>query len=250
MQDRIQAQAPVIERIKHDVRRRTLAICARRMLSPNMLRLTLGGAELAGFTSSAPDDHIKLFVRDHDGVEVMRYYTPRRFYPDENRLDIDFALHDAGPATLWANNAQVGDRAEIGGPRGSQIVSGPISRWILIGDETALPAIARRVEELPPGVPVSSLVAIPTPEDKQDFETDADLSASWVCRTNPTDWTGLLAKLADMPVERDAFVWIAAEANVARHVRHHLEERGHPRGWMKASGYWIAGQAGESAKAL
>jgi len=241
---------PRIDRQRHETRRRTLTVQAREQITPNMLRLTLGGPELEGFVSAAPDDHIKVFAPDETGATVMRDYTPRRYDPVAQTLEVDFALHEAGPITAWARAADPGDSAEIGGPRGSQVITGPIQRWLLIGDETALPAIGRRVEEMADGQSVTSLVAIPGPEDAQSWATAADHLALWVARPDPADAAPLLDRLAQIAIPEGTFVWIAAEASVARALRDHLTGRGQPLHWMKASGYWIAGQADASDKSL
>lgn len=111
-----------ITRIRHDQRRRSLAVRRSERITPQMLRLTLAGEALEGFASHAPDDHVKIFVPGPDGTEERRDYTPRRHHPQTGELLIDFALHEAGPVTAWALAAQVGDTAHIGGPRGSVVV--------------------------------------------------------------------------------------------------------------------------------
>ncbi|NEK55430.1 siderophore-interacting protein, partial [Rhizobium leguminosarum] len=141
------SSAPGIERVRHDTRRRTLSVESVVDITPGMRRITLTGDDLADFISLAPDDHIKIFVPAADGGEERRDYTPRRYDNTERKLTIDFALHEAGPVTQWAIDARAGDRLEIGGPRGSAVVSATVKRWLLIGDETALPAIGRRIEE-------------------------------------------------------------------------------------------------------
>lgn len=241
---------PHVERHRFTPQRRKLTIIDRRNLGPGMLRLTLAGRALEGFTSLSPEDHIKLFVPDGAGGVVMRDYTPRRYDAAAHRLEIDFALHEAGPATLWAMAAQIGDEAEIGGPRGSQVIAGPIARWLLIGDETALPAIGRRIEEMAPGTPVTSLVALRTSEDAQSFTTAAEHRALWVLRADPTDPQPLLNALAQVEIDAETFVWIAAEAGVARCLRDTLRARGVAPAWMKAAGYWVAGAADSSVKEL
>ncbi|SOB99323.1 siderophore-interacting protein [Rhodobacter maris] len=241
---------PEITRHRHEIRRRKLTVLRRELVTPRMLRLTLGGPELMGFTSLGADDHIKLFIPGAHGEPQMRDYTPRRYNADRGALEIDFALHEAGPATAWAMAAQVGDTAEIGGPRGSQVISGPIARWLLIGDETALPAIARRIEEMAPGTPVTSLVAVEGPAEEQRIRTAAAHVGLWVHRTDPTDAAGLCAALARIPLSEGTFVWIAAEAGVAKALRAALTDRGHPASWLKAAGYWVAGEADRSEKEL
>ena len=236
-----------IVRVRHELRRRTLAVHAVRHLTPRMLRVVLTGDELAGFTSLAPDDHIKLFVPGEHGEIERRDYTPRHYDERTGELTIDFALHDAGPATQWARTARPGDTLEIGGPRGSAVVSLDFDWWLLIGDETALPAIGRRIEELPEGVPVTSIVAITDAGEEQQFTGSAAHRAIWVHRPaeQADDPAPLLNALADLSLPPgDGFVWIAAEAQVARAVRRQVVDvMGQPPQWLRASGYWLKGQA-------
>lgn len=242
--------SPIIDRIRHETRRRVLTITAIEQLSPAMLRLVLAGPDLEGFISLGAGDHIKLFVPDGAGGQTMRDYTPRRHDPVAGTLAVDFALHDAGPATLWALAARVGDRAEIGGPRGSQVIGGPIRAWVLVGDETALPSIGRRIEETAPGLPVTALLAVPSAADAQVFATGAALETRWIVRADPTDSQPLRDALAQVDLPAGTFVWIAAEASVAKALRDDLVARGHPLDWLKAAGYWVAGQADAAQKDL
>lgn len=80
-----------------------------------MLRVTLGGAVLAGFPENQTSAYIKLRLPDvESGRDVIRTYTIRTHNTDT--IDIDFALHeDCGPATLWALNAKAGDTITITG---------------------------------------------------------------------------------------------------------------------------------------
>lgn len=230
-----------IARIRHEVRRRAITLTAVERLTPHMLRLHFASPELLGFVSAAPDDHVKLFLG-----EEMRDYTPRRFDPEAGTLVIDFALHEAGPATRWAMEAKPGDILQIGGPRGSAVVPDDFDWYLLIGDETALPAIGRRIEELRPGVPVTSFVLVPEPADAQRFATAASWSGHWIARGGSTDDAGLLlqAMQAFTLPHGEGFVWIAAEATAARAMRRHVVETlGHPRAWVKAAGYWLRGVA-------
>lgn len=236
---------PIIDRVRHDTRRRVLAVKSRQALTPNMLRLTLTGDELHDFISAAPDDHIKLFLTDEAGEVAAREYTPRSYSNADLELVVDFALHDAGPATAWAVGAQPGDHIEIGGPRGSRQVSG-VTRWLLIGDETALPAIGRRVEELGEGHSVTVIAAVPGPDDQQTFTTDAALATHWAHRpvSAAADPAPLLALLQAHPPGPETLVWIAAEASVTRVLREWLLDRpDFQRSWLQAKGYWTAGQA-------
>jgi NADPH-dependent ferric siderophore reductase len=238
-------------RVRHETRRRTLTVAAIERLSPHMLRLSFTCPDLGDFVSASCDDHIKLFFPTGDsaaegGRPCMRDFTPRRFDTARGTLDIDFALHEAGPATAWAMSARIGDTLEIAGPRGSMVIPDDFDWYLLVGDETALPAIGRRLEELRPGVPVSSFVLVEGPEDAQQISTGALWTPHWVeRRVGVTDASILVAALEKHVLpEGDGFVWIAAESSIARAARTYLTDiRGHPRQWTKAAGYWKRGQA-------
>ncbi|WP_199189595.1 siderophore-interacting protein [Trinickia dabaoshanensis] len=240
------------KRVMHELRRRKLTVRATQRVTPEMLRVTFASDDLRDFASAAPDDHIKLFVVDETGEVVSRDYTPRRFDTNAGTLDIDFALHDAGPATRWALGAKPGDMLEIGGPRGSRVMEGEPAWRLLIGDETALPAIGRCIEEAPADARVISLVAVTNEANEQRFETRAQHEAQWVYRPaeradDPQPVLDALAKLV-LP-EGDGFVWIAAEAHVTRSVRDYVRgELKYPPTSVKASGYWIKGRADASEK--
>lgn len=236
---------PKIERIRHELKRRVLTVTTVERITPQMLRITLTGEDLADFVSAAPDDHVKIFLPAAAGEPERRDYTPRRFDRDAKSLVLDFAVHDAGPATRWALEAAPGSRLSIGGPRGSAVVSG-VKRWVLIGDETALPAIGRRIEESDADIAITTIAAIAGPEEEQAFDTRARLETFWVHRplAQATDASGLISVLDKITLEPETFVWIAAEASVARAIRTHLvEKRGYPLPWIKAAGYWAQGKA-------
>lgn len=237
-----------INRVRRETRRRSLTVSAVEQLTPNMRRIHFNSPDLHDFDSGSHDDHIKLFLPLADGQACMRDYTPRAFDPKARSLVLDFALHEAGPATAWALAARVGDTLEIGGPRGSAIVTDDFDWYLLIGDETALPAIGRRVEELRPGVAVITVVVVDGPAEHQSFETRADWRPIWVSRQGRPESDGalLIAALGDWPLPPgDGYVWIAAEALTARAVRTHVTDvLGHPQAWLRSSGYWMRGQPG------
>jgi NADPH-dependent ferric siderophore reductase len=238
-------------RVRHDVRRRTLTVTSLERLTPKMLRIGFTAPDLHDFASAAPDDHIKLFFASADGGMVMRDFTPRAFDTVTGELWIDFALHDAGPATQWAAAAKVGDTLDIGGPRGSTVVPDDFDWYLLVGDETAFPAMARRVEELDPGTPVATYAIAQAAEEVMDFKSPATLTQTWLLRDGRGDDAAQFRAALDgfVPPPGDGFVWIAAEGLVARALRQYMiEERGHPRDWMKAAGYWLRGKADGGGK--
>ncbi|WP_085849788.1 SIP domain-containing protein [Pacificibacter marinus] len=244
----------IITRHRFDTKRRALTVTKASYLTPHMIRTVLTGDDLDDFVSLSYDDHIKLFFDQGADKPAMRDYTPRAYDTKAKTLTLDFAIHEAGPATDWAIQAQEGSELTIGGPRGSAVVA-PIFDWyLLIGDETALPAIGRRVEELPEGVDVITLTSVPEVADEQVFETAAHHTAHWVHRpiADAADPAPVLDALKGLTLPKGkGFVWIATEAKVARAVRDHVtDELGHPMTQMKASGYWTSGKAAGEDKSL
>src|ERR1700689_499949 len=174
-------------RVRHEPRRRELTVRHVETIAAHMVRVTLSG-DLEGFTSLGFDDHVKLFVPDGtmnaEGAPNMlgRDFTPRRYDPAKDTLEIDFAIHDAGPATRWAAQAKPGDTLSLGGPRGSFIIPTAYDWHLLIGDETALPAMGRRLAELPPGTRAVVLAEIDGPADEISFKTETNTTVAWAHR--------------------------------------------------------------------
>jgi NADPH-dependent ferric siderophore reductase len=161
---------------------------------------------------------------------------------------IDFALHDSGPATRWASTAAAGMTLAVGGPRGSSIIPTELDSHLLVGDETALPAIGRRLEELPGTTRVWVVAEIDNESERQTFNSSACFDVIWVYRRGGTAGSAdaLLQSLRALSVPTTGcFAWIAAESNVARRLRQFLvEKRGLEKPWVKAAGYWQRGVVG------
>lgn len=219
-----------------------------------MIRVRLRGDELQGFTSLGFDDHIKIFFPTGDGADAtgtpaMRDFTPRRFDPAAGELWVDFFLHAAGPAATWAARARAGQTLEIGGPRGSALIAlSGIDAHVLIGDETALPAISRRLEELPTGS--RALVVIETEDGAEHptLATRATVDVVWVPRSHGNEPPAhkLIETLRNLTLPPGhGFFWVALESQAARTLRNYLRtERGIDKRWIKAAGYWQRGTSG------
>ncbi|WP_426755439.1 siderophore-interacting protein [Myxococcus sp. Y35] len=230
------------QRVRHELRRRTLTVTQVEALSPRMTRVEFAGEDLKGFASPAFDDHIKLFFGD-----AMRDFTPRRFDASKGTLTIDFAMHADGPAMRWVRNAKPGTQLEVGGPRGSIVVPDDFDWYLLICDEAGLPALGRKLEELRAGVPVTGLISVASAAEEQALETQARWSPHWLARdTKGEDVAGTLRQaLRDFAWPKgEGFVWIAAESSVARAVRDKVVSvHKHPAAWVKAASYWKRGEA-------
>jgi NADPH-dependent ferric siderophore reductase len=237
-------------RVRHEPRRRTLTVKQVKKMAAHMVRITLTG-DLQNFVSLGFDDHVKLFFPDGtataEGAPNMlgRDFTPRRFDGAAGTLDIDFALHDAGPATRWAAAAKPGDTLAIGGPRGSFIIPPAFDWHLLVGDETALPAIGRRLAELPAGTRAVVVAEVDGAADELAFETKADATIVWAHRKEAAAGTGeaMAQALQRLQMPRgDYYAWVACESLVAKALRRQLiADHGANPKWLRAAGYWRRG---------
>ena len=252
------------QRVRLPLRFRRLQVLFSQQPTPAFIRIVLGGEELAGFNSPGFDDHAKLFFPDPetgqlrlptlseaglvwpDGHKpIARDYTPRHHDRQAATLTIDFVIHEAGPATDWARSARPGDWLGVGGPRGSMLIPTDYDWHLLVGDETALPAIARRLEELPADAHAIVVAEVDRPGDALPLSSQARLDLHWCHREGapPASRQRLLAAVRGIELPAgDGFVWVACESAQARQLRQHLTgERGLNPRQVKAAAYWRRG---------
>ena len=254
-----------VERVRHPLRMRMLKVLRTRQVSPQLLRVTLGGEDLADFVSGSFDDHVKVFFPSSgaekpvlpqvgpDGISFpedqprpqTRDYTPRRHDAAAGELDIEFVLHGDGPASTWAAQARPGQYLGIGGPRGSFVIPHEFDWHLLIGDDTALPAIARRVEELGPGARVIVVVEVSDAQARIPLATGPHAEVHWIYREDGPEGSQIAATLRWLSLPQgEGYVWAAGEAAAMREVRQYLvDERGIDKTRIRASAYWKRGNA-------
>lgn len=241
------AQRRHVPMAMHDV-----AVTRIQRLTPTMLRISLGGPSLATFEDDGPDQRFKLLLPRPgqprpvlpDGAEnwyvqwqqmpddvrpILRTYTIRRYRRADCEIDVDFVLHgDSGPASAWAGRAQLGDRAGVYGAF-ADYDPPPDAEWqLLVGDHTALPAVAAILERTE--LPANTYLEVGHPHDRIELAGDV----TWL------DDGALLEAIrtASLP-EGIGYAWVAGESAVVQAIRRHLvNDRGMPRDAITFTGYW------------
>jgi NADPH-dependent ferric siderophore reductase len=281
-------------------------------LSPSFARIELVGDDLAGFGTDGPtlDQRIKLLFPAAPGVlpelsaedwyaewlalpdderPRMRTYTIRAIEGEgiEKRLYVDFVLHPGahGPGSDWASAAQPGDEILVAGPKlgeaygGIEWLPGDADRLLLVGDETAVPAIVSILESLPADATGSAFLEVPVTGDVQEVAAPEGMQVSWLPRegapvggpslaavggllgfeARPEDVTSVEVEDPDLwetpgysssgeevdgttNGEDGRYAWIAGESRMVTALRRHLvNELEMPRKQVAFMGYWREG---------
>lgn len=225
-------------------------------ISPSYIRIRMTGPALARFARFAL--HFRLLLgpegapwpaTDEGGVTLWPdgigawhrpVYTTREIEPlggEAARITFDVFRHEGGRTTGWAERVRPGAEIAISGPSGGDRPAAP---WMaLIGDETAVPVIARILAEADPAMQGTATLFVPEAGDVQHLAAPAGVALCWIRRDEPASALDALRALA-IP-GRDRFVFFAAERREAFAARDLLRERGLARGEFFASSYWTAG---------
>ncbi|WP_405069793.1 siderophore-interacting protein [Kribbella sp. NBC_01510] len=248
-------------------------------LSPHLRRVTFVAPRIAEAVTAGPDQRIKVLLAPPDGsaiklpsgpewypqwcaqpVEerfIMRTYTVRALRPEVAELDVEFVLHGVnGPASAWVSEARPGDQVGLILPfavdttstkgllhSGVDYVPPATSvRRVLVADETALPALAGILEQLPAAVHATVFVEVPDARDIRPLPTSGSADVTWI--TPAGDMSLLEAlKCADLPYDAD-YAWVAGESSMIKSVRRHLVDAvGMPKAAISFQGYWKRGEA-------
>ncbi|GAA3900781.1 siderophore-interacting protein [Microbacterium invictum] len=247
--------------VPHPIVVRELTVARVADVTPRMRRVTLTGAQLASFhrdgldlpafVSTGFDDHVKLVfategdVRDMLPIQrahsidwtdaehrALRDYTPRRVTADE--LDLDFVRHGHGPAASWAESTAIGDSLFILGPKSSILFPDDVDWVVLAGDETALPAIGRYLDERPLDVPVQIVVEVHDTSAVQELALRTGDTLTWV---KPGELVDTVTGLEWW--HGSAYVWAGAESSALLPLRRWLSrEKQVPKTHVNITGYW------------
>jgi NADPH-dependent ferric siderophore reductase len=259
----------------HPIALRELWVARISDVTPGLRRVTLSGDQLGAFTSANSlvqsalrsdgfDDDIRLIFpypgrtdpvlpiqrEGHlqwpkDPRVLSKVYTVRRFDPEAGELDVDFVRHGTGTATSWAYRAQPGDRIHIAGPAASHAL--PDADWLLVaGDDTALPAISRLLEQLPTDAKGQVFVEIAHADHQLQLRKLDGVSVTWLIRDGIRAGTSTLLIDAVQSAhwwDGSAFAWIAGESSTVKTIRRHLvDERGMDKHDVQFTGYWRHGE--------
>ncbi|MEU1127131.1 siderophore-interacting protein [Streptomyces sp. NPDC005899] len=242
-------------------------------ITPHMVRVVLGGDGLADFSLDGYTDHyIKLCFApegtDHahpfdmarireeyprEQWPTTRTYTVRSWDPATRELAVDFVVHgDEGLAGPWAVRARPGDQVTFLGPGGGYAPQASAGWHLLAGDESALPAIAAALEQMPTGALVHAFVEVADASEEQKIVTPDGVAVTWLHRGDRPVGEALVAAVTGLEFpEGEVQAFVHGEAGFVKEIRRHLRlERGVPLSQLSISGYWRLGQNDDAWRAV
>lgn len=229
-----------------------------------MVRVTLVGPELRGFAVELPAASVRLllpsigqedlviptwngneFLLADGSRPIIRTFTPRRVDVVALELDLEIVIHEGGVASAWALAAVPGNPVAVSGPgRGYSIDDE--ADFLLLGDESAIPAISQLLEHLPDRTTVDVHIEIAQPDARLDLPDHPGAAGEWhdLPPGEPPGDT-LVEAVRGAPLGPDTRVWAAGEAAAMQRIRRHLfEERDVERARATVRGYWKIGRLG------
>ncbi|MFF5937615.1 siderophore-interacting protein [Streptomyces sp. NPDC012508] len=242
-------------------------------ITPHMVRVVLGGEGLDDFTVGEYTDHYVKLLFAPEGVSypepfdmeriraelpreqwpTTRTYTVRSWDPLHRELTVDFVVHgDEGLAGPWAARAVAGETIRFLGPGGGYAPDTEADWHLLVGDESALPAIAVALERLPEGSAVRAFLEVTDASEEQKFATAAGVEVTWLHRGDRPTGEALLeaVRALEFPAG-DVHAFVHGEAGFVKELRRHLRlDRQVPRERLSISGYWRVGKTDEAWRAI
>ncbi len=239
---------------------RQLTVRNKQFVTPNLLRLELGGESLADFPTGFEGGYVKVVLsepeQDSNTRPVVRSYTIRAFDPSNNNIALDIVSHgDTGPGATWANHVNNGDDITITGPGACQPINAVADSFLLAGDMSALPAISVNLEKLPSNAVGDVVLEIISEADKIELNAPAGMRVHWVINPEPEKENSVLEdtvmSLPSLAGDLDGklSVWIAGEFSASRALRQYFRhEKKLPKEHMYISCYWKVGDTDDGMK--
>ena len=245
---------------------RSITVIRAESVTPWLRRITLGGDALAGFTADEPAASVRLLIPSEDAPEIViptwrgnefllpddskptiRTFTPRAFDAAALELDVDVVIHGHGPASEWAAAVIPGAPAAISGPGRGYAVDTSASRFVIAGDESAIPAIRQVVDAIPENATAQVFIEVTRPDARTPISDRHEAPITWLDRADDEPpGSRIVAAMKDTPIDHETRIWAAGEAASMQRTRHHcFDEIGIPRAHCTIRGYWKHGRGGD-----
>lgn len=226
-------------------------------LTDAIVRVVLRSDAVADFPQPLfADSYLRLTIPGSPADATARAYTVRAVDYEAGEFIIDFVVHgDEGLAGPWAARAVPGDALEFVGPGGEWSPRLDADVHLLVGDESALPAIGAGLDALLEARPdARAVVFAEVAEPGQEYPLPAGpgVEITWIHREGAPYGELLAAAVLAAPFPGgDLEAFVHGNAEMVRPLRRYLlREHGLPREHVSISGYWRAGHTDEAWRAV
>lgn len=239
-------------------------VVAVERIRPHMVQVTCGGGDLGEFEPLGPDTFLYVLApragqrtltfdrtfawSAYDEMPeadrpVGAYYTMRAWRPERQELDLVVVTHGAtGGGSRWAQRVKVGDAVGLWGPRRVYDPPENTDRFLLVGDETGVHAIASILETLPLDARIDVVVEVDGPGDRVPLGAGPNTDVRWIYRggAQAGTTTALFDEVQQLDLrEGTVYAWGGAESRVVTSIRRHLRDTiGLPQDAVAMTGYW------------
>ncbi|PSU02327.1 siderophore-interacting protein [Photobacterium gaetbulicola] len=251
-----------------------LSVVGNELVTPNMIRLTLGGEGSHHFSQDSVGQYVKLLFTADGGTDIselpegqrpmMRTFTVSGYQAVSEgaagTITIDIAKHElaevggditpeiGGYASRWALKAQVGDAISLVGPRPIQAMPVAADRFLLVADMTAQTALQSKLALLPASASGYVVLDVPTVADVQPLALPEGMELVVNISGDGSLSDGVKALALD---GTDLAVWCACEFSEMRSIRSYITaDRGGDRKMCYFSSYWKQGVTEDGHKVL
>lgn len=215
-------------------------------LSPHMRRITLKGQKLALLDPSCVGGYVKLFFDgDSQDKPSLRTYTIRSFNHESCSIDVDFVLHGGGLASSWAKKVSIGDVINVAGPGPRKMVNHQAEWFFLIGDLSALPALAINLEAMKRSAVGYALIIVNDIRDCQTLDVPPGIAVEWIVSdvSSEAEAETILSIVQSKPwLTGLPSVWVAGEYEIVKQLRRYFKiDNAVPKENSYCSSYWKQG---------
>lgn len=216
-------------------------------VSPGFVRVALATSDGAWSSTGSPDEfvHVELGAESVDAGDghTARHYTISRV--SQTGIEMEIATHGHGPGAAWGASVLPGDEVLISEPKAYYSAPPASVPRVLLGDATAIPAIARILEQASADEWFRVVIEVATMEDARELPSPAHVDVEWRIGGNGVAPSVLVdaaaAALDAMPAQ--PYLWVACESVISRRIRSLARvERGLPTSALRIVGYWHADQ--------
>lgn len=234
-----------------------IMLTERVELSPRMLRLSFEGDVIGDLAVPDPAASVRLLVPTPGTTDLviptwngnefllpdgsrpaLRTFTP--LHIDGDHMELEIVRHPGGAVSTWAETAKMGSGAALSGPGSGYEIDSTANCFVLLGDETAIPAIRNLLEMLPGHVEIEVHIEASSSDARLELPSHPRLTITWHVRGRHFDSSPLVGVVGDWSkVDAATRIWAGGEASTMHAIRKHIHQTlGVGRDQSSIRGYW------------